>query len=381
MMCGLSRLLTAKTQSAKEAKKIAAQELLAMEQAAKPGNFEEGKEGHKRRLHAIRERAGNMLLLCPSLLNNFNKFNCRVLLLGARAFWTEQSILGEAKTTPVAEKAHTLQLCTGRGEKLLKEVWRGVTHDAGELSRLGLETLPGVQPAVVEPEIDIDSGVLQPGVVTADIPCRLMSFVCHMLEARFWSYATYQWSWPRAFLALLAEEAPAEEAMATARRQWMACILAEARGHQSPGLQELLAQQHWQGQPLVQLGFRLLAHCGFRRGPSLATTLFERLATPTNFCGRRRLRGKAGIKSRKCGSTTSSQSVAHPWNSGACQWCRLGSMQTMMIVVLLRRSHCTLGPACSASGWRASTVPGDAKMSCAPPSHTHTHPLLDSGRP
>ncbi len=279
MMRGLSRLLGGRTKSAKEARKIAAQELLDMEQSTRLGNCEEEKAGQRRRLHEIKKRAGNMLLLCPSLLNNFNKFNSRVLLLGARAFWTEQSILAQMKTTPVADKARTVQFCTGQGEKLLKEVWRSVTHDAGELSRLGLETLPGVQLAVVSPEIDPDSGVLQPGVETADIPTRLMSFVCHMLEARFWSYATYQWSWPRAFLALLAEGAFAEEVMITARRQWEACLLAEAQGHRSPGLQELLAQQYWHRQPLVQLGFRLLAHCGFERRPSLATTLFERLAT------------------------------------------------------------------------------------------------------
>eukprot|EP00974_Lingulodinium_polyedra_P068133 6597393-Lingulodinium_polyedra.AAC.1 len=52
-----------------------------------------------------------------------------------------------------------------------------------------------------------------------------------MLEARFRSYATHQWGWPRRFLGILAEGSVAEAALLAAQRQWKACLLAEAHGH------------------------------------------------------------------------------------------------------------------------------------------------------
>ena len=92
-------------------------------------------------------------------------------------------------------------------------MWKGATHDAMALARLGLETLSRFQCAKDAPEIDPNTGVLQPGVEAADIPNRTMSFVCNMLEARFWSYAVYQWSWPRAFAVVFGEGGDASKAV------------------------------------------------------------------------------------------------------------------------------------------------------------------------
>ena len=107
---GLATLLTGRTKRAKAAHAAAAKELSQLASLTKLDNGDEGKEQQRKRLHEIKKKCGNMLLLCPSLLHNFNKFNSRVLLLGGRTFWTaviggteEDDAAGRARPHPAAQ--------------------------------------------------------------------------------------------------------------------------------------------------------------------------------------------------------------------------------------------------------------------------------------
>ena len=105
----------------------------------------------------------------------------------------------------------------------------------------------GIKIATVAPEVDPDTGILEPGVPVEEIHGRMMDFLCHVLEARFWSYAMHEWSWPQAFAGVLADdEREAESVLLRCRLHWEACLLAEACGHVRPGLAELRKQIYWQ---------------------------------------------------------------------------------------------------------------------------------------
>jgi hypothetical protein len=75
------------------------------------------------------------------------------------------------------------------GEQILHKTWFDALFDPVELARLGIEAVKGqlhFQPPL-----------------GAQVEQRLMSFLLHNLEARFWSYAWRQWAFPEAFAALL----------------------------------------------------------------------------------------------------------------------------------------------------------------------------------
>ena len=128
----------------------------------------------------------------------------------------------------------------------------------------------GIKIATVAPEVDPDTGILEPGVPVEEIHGRMMDFLCHVLEARFWSYAMHEWSWPQAFAGVLADdEREAESVLLRCRLHWEACLLAEACGHVRPGLAELRKQIYWQSWPANQVGFRVLAHFRFGRHPTV----------------------------------------------------------------------------------------------------------------
>ena len=270
MVRGLSRLLMARTPGAAKARKQALKKLVELNKPsiANDKNDKDTKEEHKRLLQDIRKRSGNLLLLCPALLNNFNFFNSGVLLLGTRTAWSGQTVLATHKLTPDDQMVHFANLSTGAGEAVLRAAWHMAIGYATELARLGLRIVPGTIVTNVAPEMDSDTGMLEPGVDIADIPDRLMSFVCHMTEARFWHYERYRSKWPRAFAGILSgEEEKATTSLASSKEHWEASLVGESCGDVHPGLRELRREVFWQSEPLNQAKFRLLAHFDFRRHP------------------------------------------------------------------------------------------------------------------
>ena len=82
--------------------------------------------------------------------------------------------------------------------------WEG-TSQAKEWARLGIALGSGQSKPVMGPCVDEDTGLLAPGVQEADIPSLVASFMFHLIEARFWSYAETQHRWPGAFAGILSE--------------------------------------------------------------------------------------------------------------------------------------------------------------------------------
>ena len=235
-------------------------------------------ESHKKELSDIRKRAGNMLLLCPSLLHNLNLFNARVLLLVAGSAWLEQTVWSCCKTTPDSDRSHCTHLSSGAGEDLLREMWRKSTHDAVELSRLGWTVIEGMPAEHVRAR---EGEVSELGVDAEAIPGRLMSFLLNFLEQRLWTYAWHQFSLPESFAATLHPNVLiAQSALERINRLWVASTDAESSAQQFPGAAALRSEVYWLSWPINQWLLRVLAHFHFLQHPtwvSLFRTLYRRI--------------------------------------------------------------------------------------------------------
>ena len=82
----------------------------------------------------------------------------------------------------------SVQLASGMGENMVRHLWVHALSNAQELARLGWQVLPG-QPYFRSEEIDV--------------PERLMSFLLHLMEARWWSCAWQRFALPEAFAGIL----------------------------------------------------------------------------------------------------------------------------------------------------------------------------------
>ena len=217
-------LLKSQGKKAKEqACEMAAQVLAFMENPSDSGESKvAGKEAYKAEMRALRKRVGNALLLAPRLMHSSNLVNARIMLLVSRVAWTEQSLWSQLKTTPQQDRESTVKYATGLGEVVLKRMWKDALFDFTELHRLGwqiVENAPVTDLALVSGEVPDLNSV---------IPERLMSFLCHFVEARWWSYAWACFALPEAFAAVLAEGRQAIESLQFLRELWDAATFAEA---------------------------------------------------------------------------------------------------------------------------------------------------------
>ena len=264
----LARRLMDGSKCAKRARTAVAKEIAQLE--PKAGEEDVSKEDHKKQVDEIRKKAGNMLLLSPSLMNNHNFFNSRVMLLGGRLLWTEQSTLAKFKVTPGDELTYAINLSLGAGECILRKLWKQATHSPLELARLGIEVVSGYAVTSFAPGIDPDTGLTEPGVEKDSAPERLMSFILHIIETRFWWYAQARYRYPRAFASIGSNiESEANIGLDEAKRHFEDCALAESAQNHSPGISNLRKLIYWQSWPINQTTFRFLAHFHFKRHPTV----------------------------------------------------------------------------------------------------------------
>ncbi len=216
----VARRLMASSAGARAAREAVAKELATLEAKCSEAGAELSKEQHQQQLREVRKRAGNMLLLAPSLLCNKNYFNSRLILHVAKWLWREQSSLACSKRTAEQERDHASKMARGAGERSLRQVFLDATCNVASLSRLGLQVSPGTWVPDFGATVDTDTGVVEAGVNAEEIPSLLMSFLLHIVEARGWSYAALQWSYPAAFAPLA--QSPAEEGVVVAEwgRGW-----------------------------------------------------------------------------------------------------------------------------------------------------------------
>ena len=167
--------------------------------SASGGSRDNGKETYVAEMRALRKKAGNALLLCPRLMHAMNLVNGRIMLLIAKVAWTEQSMWSQLKTTPEQDRDMLVRYATGMGEKVLKQMWRHAVFDSKELHRLGWQVVANT------PVTDLTSASGEVPILSPTIPERLMSFLCHFSEARWWSYAWMCFALPDGFAAVLAE--------------------------------------------------------------------------------------------------------------------------------------------------------------------------------
>jgi hypothetical protein len=236
---------------------------------------------HKKQMRDVARRAGNMLLLSPALMHNVNLFNSRVLLLAASPSWTEQTMWSLWKTAPNGDRRNTIQLASGAGEDMLRQMWRGVTSDPRELARLGWQVVDGLPATDVSPSTGLGGGCIAAGVPSADIPGRLMSFLLHFMEQRFWAYAWYEWALPEGFASGLSHcPRAAQCGLDRIRRLWEASTDVESAAQEFPSAATLRAEVYWLSWPICQWLLRTLAHFNFRSHAAweaLFTALFTRI--------------------------------------------------------------------------------------------------------
>ena len=273
-------LLKSKSKKAKEQACAVADQILAFMQNPSDSGVSkvDGKEAHKAEMRALRKRVGNALLLAPRLMTAGNLLNARIMLLIARLAWTEQSWWSQMKTTPQQDREITVKYALGLGEALLKKMWKDALFRHIELHRLGWKIVENA------PVTDFESGSGEVLNVSALVPERLMSFLCHFFEARWWSYAWMRFALPEGFAAVLAEGEQGMESLQFLRTLWDAAILAETitnTGHPSAaGVISLRQEIYWLDWPVVQWILRLMSH--FLWAPhttvvNLLMTLFLRL--------------------------------------------------------------------------------------------------------
>jgi hypothetical protein len=179
------------------------------------------KETQLSELRKLRKQAGNALLLAPRLLHDQNLINARIMLLVGKHSWSEQTWWSVQKTTCEEDRTISSKYSCGLGEQILHKTWFDALFDPVELARFGIEAVKGqlhFQPPL---------GAL--------VEQRLMSFLLHNLEARFWSYAWRQWAFPEAFAALLS---PHVDERHTQVEWWHALFLAttDAEAEQNSGV-------------------------------------------------------------------------------------------------------------------------------------------------
>ena len=266
-------LLKSKGKKAKEqATEMASKVLAFMQDPSVTGDSKaDGKEAFKAEMRALRKRVGNALLLSPRLMHSSNLVNARIMLLVSNLAWTEQSMWSQLKTTPQQDREMTVRYATGLGEVMLKRMWRDALFNSIELHRLGWQIVENT------PVTDLASGSGEGLDASSIIPERLMSFLLHFFEARWWSYAWISFALPEAFAAALAEGMQAIEFLQYLKELWEAATFAEAivgTGHPSAaGVVSLRQEIYWLDWPINQWLLRLMAHFLWTPHPTIINFL------------------------------------------------------------------------------------------------------------
>lgn len=110
--------------------------------------------------------------------------------------------MAKEKTTPEAELQHRVAMVSGKGEQLLRHIWRTVVSDASRLARLGWQATEDVIAQDFGPERCPYTGVHHPGVSKENVPERVMGFLSECMESFYWTHAWQQRSYPLAFAQL-----------------------------------------------------------------------------------------------------------------------------------------------------------------------------------
>ena len=114
-----------------------------------------------------------------------------------------------------------------------------------------------------------------------DVIVRLMSFLCHFMEARWWSYAWKMWSLPEGFACFLSPDSGQQEFWILFFAAAFAVEAAAASGPSGYEAAEVLKEVFWWRWPLVQWLVRLLEHCRCRLVTDLGTATSSQ---PTQGC-------------------------------------------------------------------------------------------------
>ena len=127
------------------------------------------------------------------------------------------------------------------------------------------------------PTWDPDVGIHTPGVESDEIPCRVASFLLHIIEKRSWAYSEWTHKWPGAFASTCSPvAAQAVAGSSRARDFWEVCTLAESSANAMPGLYTLWREAYWMDWPVNQLHFRFFAQCNFQAIPQIVA-VFRRV--------------------------------------------------------------------------------------------------------
>lgn len=167
----------------------------------------------------------------------------------------------------------SVQLASGMGENMVRHLWVHALSNAQELARLGWQVLPG-QPYFQSEEIDV--------------PGRLMSFLLHFMEARWWSCAWQRFALPEAFAGIL-HPTESQSIMEELRGLHQAAVDVQCGLHAGidlgpaitqalPRARELLEQVYWLSWPAVDTLLRFLAHHHWAPHPDVIC-LLRRLFT------------------------------------------------------------------------------------------------------
>ena len=146
----------------------------------------------KAQMRKLCKVACNLLLLAPKFFHTENLINARIMWLCVCVSSTEHAYWGERKTTGEADRDLTVKYAIGVGEEMLRQMWWKAIGSADELARIGIPVYPG--------QVCLDAEGI-------DSKARLMSFLFCLTEARFWSYASKQWTLPEGFASFLAPAA------------------------------------------------------------------------------------------------------------------------------------------------------------------------------
>jgi hypothetical protein len=140
---------------------------------------------------------------------------------------------------------------------LFDSPWR-TFGKAVDLARLGLVMSSGPHAQYFGVELDDATGLKMPGVDVESIPARIMSFLLHLVEARFWNYAWRQWAYPGAFAGLLDGGVNQQKAASfAARKLWKVATDVESKGKVNHGMASLRNKIFWLSWP----AWCLIVHC------------------------------------------------------------------------------------------------------------------------
>ena len=172
------------------------------------------------------------------------------MLLVGQAVWSEQTLWSVSKTTAAADKDLVVRVAGGLGECMVKQMCKNTTHQPEQLSRLGIEALKG------QPFLNISPS-------SGNIEARLMSFLLHLMEARWWSYMSHEKAMPDRFAAILSPVDSCRKALEYLSALWEASIQVESArnmGDSAAAAWKLRQEFCWLSWPLSQFIMRLLAH-------------------------------------------------------------------------------------------------------------------------